>query len=519
MRTRLLLLAAVLALALLPARRVAAAGRLDERIFANRPSGEPASFLVVFRDEADLSGASRIADRVERLRFVSEALRAQAEVSQASLRDRLIAAGVPFRSYFIVNMIEVEAPRALAEEIASRDEVSTVSANPRVRIAREPATSEPAASPLSARTPHSSLSIEPNLAKIGAPVVWARGFTGQGMVVGIADTGFVWDHPALKPHYRGFDGVTAVHDHHWHDAVHDPAPGNACGATAPAPCDDDGHGTSTAGVSVGDDGAGNQIGVAPGARFVGCRNMDRGVGTPARYAECFEWFLAPTDRNGANPRPDLAPHVINNSWGCPAREGCTDPNVLTAVVDHVVAAGIFVAVSAGNSGPACSTISDAPTFYASSFTVAATTLDDEIAGFSSRGPAAADGSGRLKPEIAAPGVGIRTAVSASDYRTFSGTSAAAPHVAGAVALLWSSAPAFVGDVAGTASLLERTAAPLTSTQDCGVFPGAGVPNTVFGWGRLDVAAAVAVASTPIEPRARPIPGPRRRPGGRVVSRS
>lgn len=517
MRTRLLFLLASSLAAAYP-HRLEAAARLDERIFANRASGEPASFLVVLRDEADLSGAPGIADRVERLRFVFEALRAQAHVSQAPLRARLEAAGVPFRPFFVVNMIEVEAPRALAEELASRADVSSIAANPFVRIAPEPRLSAPEPSALSERE---AQAVEPNLVKIGAPEVWARGFTGQGMVVGIADTGFAWEHPALKPHYRGFDGVTATHGHNWHDAVHDPAPGNPCGASAPAPCDDDGHGTSTSGVSIGDDGAGNQIGVAPGARLIGCRNMDRGVGTPARYAECFEWFLAPTDANGGNPRPDLAPHVINNSWGCPPSEGCTDPNVLTTVVDHVVSAGIFVSVSAGNSGPACATVSDAPTFYASSFTVAATNLDDEIAVFSSRGPAAADGSGRLKPEIAAPGVGIRTSVAPADYRIFSGTSAAAPHVTGAVALLWSSSPTLVGDVAATETLLERTAAPLTSAQDCGSFPGAAVPNAVFGWGRLDVAAAVAAAAAPTEPRARPIPipPPRRRPVGRVLPRS
>jgi serine protease AprX len=243
--------------------------------------------------------------------------------------------------------------------------------------------------------------------------------------------------------------------------------------------------------------------------------MDRGVGTPARYTECFEWFLAPTDARGENPRPDLAPHVINNSWGCPPSEGCTDPNVLQAVVDHVAAAGIFVVVAAGNSGSACSTVTDAPAPYASSFTVGATTLSDEIAGFSSRGPAA--GSGRLKPDISAPGVGIRTSTPPSGFRSFSGTSAAAPHVTGAVALLWSASPELVGRVASTAALLERTAAPLTSAQDCAGFPGSHVPNAVFGFGRLDVAAA-ALAAPPRVARPAPLRPPGVRPAPRRVLR-
>lgn len=500
-----------------PAVGRAARAPLDERIFAGKASSEPASFLVVFRDEADLSGAAAIADPTERIRFVWESLRAQADVSQSAVRARLAAAGIPFRSFFLVNMIEVEGPRSLAEELAARPEVSSIAGNPRVALPTEPVVRDADRFALDAQAVSA---VEPNVEKIGAPEVWDRGFTGQGMVVAVADTGFTWDHPALIAHYRGWDGVSVSHVYNWHDAIHDAAAGNPCGSSSGAPCDDDGHGTGTAGVSVGDDGAGNAIGVAPGARLIGCRNMDRGTGTPARYTECFQWFLAPTDENGANPRPDLAPHVINNSWGCPTSEGCTDPNVLKAVIDNVSAAGIFVVFAAGNAGPGCASVTDVPTFYASSFSVGATTLTDNIASFSSRGPATADGSGRLKPDISAPGVGIRTAASPSGFQTFSGTSAASPHVAGSVALLWSAVPVLSRDVPGTIALLERTAVPLLSTQDCAGFPGSQVPNAVFGWGRLDVAAAVAAAigGTTLVPRPVPARAHHFLPPRRVLTR-
>src|SRR5262249_9826127 len=203
---------------------------------------------------------------------------------------------------------------------------------------------------------------------------------------------------------------------------------------------------------------------APGAKFIACRNMDQGAGTPARYTECFQFFLAPTDRSGGNPRPDLAAHVINNSWGCPATEGCTDPDVLRSVVENVRAAGIFVAVAASNDGPSCATVG-IPALYDASFSVGATTLADTIANFSSRGPVTADGSNRRKPDVGAPGVGLRVANKSGGYRGLSGTSVSTPEVSGAVALLWSAAPALKGKVSVTADLLRVTAVPLTSTQD------------------------------------------------------
>ena len=120
---------------------------------------------------------------------------------------------------------------------------------------------------------------------------------------------------------------------------------------------------------VGDDGAGNQIGMAPGAKWIGCRNMEQGWGTPQTYIECYQWFLAPTDLMGENPRPDLAPHIVNNSWSCPVKEGCTDPNVLLTVVENLRAAGILSVHSAGNSGSSCSTVNTPAAIYDASLTV------------------------------------------------------------------------------------------------------------------------------------------------------
>jgi subtilisin family serine protease len=273
------------------------------------------------------------------------------------------------------------------------------------------------------------------------------------------------------------------------------------------------------GTAVGTDGAENRIGMAPGARWIGCRNMDQGNGTPARYTECFQFFLAPTDSAGANPRPELGADVTSNSWGCPPSEGCTDPDVLRAVVENTRAAGIFVAVSAGNSGPSCSTVDTVPAFYDAAFSVGASSIVDTIAGFSSRGPVIVDGSNRMKPDVTAPGVSIRSSIPGAAYSRFSGTSMASPHVAGAVALLWSAVPALANHVPETEALLRATAVRLTSDQECGGVSGSAVPNPVFGWGRIDVAAAVASA---LASQAPPPPAPRlrvtrTRPGSKSIA--
>ena len=124
------------------------------------------------------------------------------------------------------------------------------------------------------------------------------------------------------------------------------------------------------GTMVGDDGAGNQIGVAPGAKWIGCRNMDGGVGTPGHLHRVLP-VLPRADRpERPEPRPDLRPHVINNSWGCPRAKGCA-ADTLQTIVENTEAAGIFVEVSAGNGGPGCSTVNDPPAIYAAAFSTGA----------------------------------------------------------------------------------------------------------------------------------------------------
>jgi len=435
----------------------------------------PTEFILFLTEQADLGAAAMRHSKAERGRFVYETLRGLSGRTQAPILALLEARGVEHRGYWIANMIWVRGDARLLEALARRPDVRYIAANPRVRM-------DLPVPPAGAESLEATSAIEWNIARINADQVWGLGYTGAGVVVGGQDTGYQWSHPALIGSYRGWDGVAASHDHNWHDAIH--SGGGICGYDTSAPCDDNGHGTHTMGTAVGDDGGVNRIGVAPGARWIGCRNMDQGVGTPATYAECFQWFVAPTDLAGADPDPALAPDVINNSWTCPPSEGCS-PLTLQTVVENTVAAGIVVVVSAGNSGSACFTVDDPPAIYAASLSVGATTSLDEIASFSSRGPVIVDGSNRLKPDVCAPGYLVRSSYPVNVYATLSGTSTAAPHVAGLVALILEARPDLRGHVEEIGRLVDLSAVPLTSTQDCGGISGLDVPNNTFGHGRID----------------------------------
>lgn len=477
-------LAALLLLALWPAMGagVVAAGvaPVAPQVWATLAESGRAEFLVVLREQADLSGAAALPTKEEKGRYVYEALWGTAERTQAPLRAALGARGVSYRPFYIVNALLIEGDAALVRELAGRPDVARIEANPTIRQALPVPTDAPDTGPTG---------VGPGIAYVRADMVWEMGYTGQGIVVGGQDTGYDWQHPALVNQYRGWDGSSANHDYNWHDSIHsDPEGNNPCGVNSPAPCDDSVHGTHTIGTTIGSDRGENQIGMAPGARWIGCRNMDQGNGTPATYMECFEFFLAPYPVGGtpAQGKPDLAPDLTVNSWVCNTAEGCSE-GTLKQAVEAQAAAGILPVVAVGNFGSACSTVLYPPAHYEASYSVGAIqTGSDLLAPFSSRGPVSQDGSGRIKPDIVAPGTGIRSSQPGGGYASMGGTSMAAPHVAGAVALLWSAAPHLRGNLTATRDLLNQTAVPIFSPQ-CG---GSGIPNPLYGHGRLDIFAAV-----------------------------
>jgi serine protease AprX len=457
------------------------AGEWEPGAWLATAEGAWAELLVVLHDQADPGELRALALHAPDRAAVSDHLWHAAQRSQGSLKAWLDRRGVTYRSFYIVNALLVQGDRALLQELARRPEVAYLLSNPRVPADLGPTTPQGFPQHLEEVT-----AIEWGVQRIGAPQVWALGYRGEGIVVAGQDTGYQWDHPALKAQYRGWDGVSVSHDYNWHDAIH--TAGGTCPPDGAVPCDDNGHGTHTMGTIVGDDGASRQIGVAPGAQWIGCRNMLQGWGTPGSYIECFEFFLAPypVGGNASQRDPSRAPHVINNSWSCPPSEGCVGEHIalLEQAVEAAQAAGILVVASAGNSGPACGSVSVPPGMYEATYTVGATDSSDVIVSFSSRGT----GGGLVKPDITAPGAGVLSSLPGGGYGYKSGTSMASPHVVGAAALLWSARPDLIGEVTTTEYLLNTSAVTRTSTQ-CGDAPDA-VPNSVYGWGRLDAYSAV-----------------------------
>lgn len=476
-------------------------GKVSSAVLTATADGSETPFIIYMGEQADLSAAYSMGDDA-RGWYVYNTLKAEAERTQAPVKAVLDERGVSYKSFWVANVIMAEGDRSDVEALADRSDVMAIESDAALNWVQGEDEVE------STDEGNAVEATEVGLTNTKAPSLWSLGDKGEGIVVANQDTGMLWTHNALRTHYRGWGGSVAAsnHNYNWWDAVHQritnadggtaSGPSNSCGYNLQAPCDDQGHGTHTTGTIVGDDGATNQIGMAPGAKWIGCRNMDAGNGRAYTYAECFQFFLAPTDLSGQNPRPDLRPHVINNSWGCPAVGELCAANTLKAIVDNLDASGIFVEASAGNDGPNCSTVQDPPAIYNSAFSTGAISgTTNALQSFSSRGPVNVDGSGRMKPNIVAPGASVRSSLrnsAGTSYGTMSGTSMAGPHVVGAVALLWSGRPHLVRDVARTKRLLERTANPVgitvgSNSAGCGGI--ASVPNNHFGYGRLDVLAA------------------------------
>lgn len=451
--------------------------------------------IIVFKSNLSWKNANYISSKEAKGKYVFEQLQAQTK-NQNEVQQFFKANKIFFESFWIVNAIRVVADEHIIAQLSMFKDIEKIVPNSSFTYSKPIPT-------VQQRTLETTdiLAATWGINKIEADSVWTLGIKGQGAVVAGQDTGYDFEHPAISEQYRGNTEGNIDHNYNWHDAIHSKTPNNSdsnnpCGYNSMQPCDDGQHGTHTMGTCVGLDSINDKIiGVAPKAKWIGCRNMDRGDGLLSTYVECFQFFLAPTDTANLNPNTALAPDVINNSWGCPISEGCNSTNfsVMESVVDALVAAGIVVVVSNGNSGSACRTTSDAAAFFKNSFSVGATNGTDVVAGFSSRGNVTYNGNTYTKPDISAPGVSVLSCVPGGGYNGFSGTSMAGPHVAGLVALIISANPDLRGDVAQITDIIKSTAKKIYTNETCGGDNNTSYPNNTYGYGRIDALAAVQEA--------------------------
>ena len=397
--------------------------------------------IVTLSVQADLTGLPR--SRSARLQALEAALRSTADSTQRPILDVLAAdrrAGLvaSVRPLWIVNAIAVTATDTVVAELAARRDVASIRDD---SIAIRP-------------TGGSATQAEPNISLIGADRVWALGDRGQGVVVATLDTGVDLASPELAARWRGGSNS-------WFDPYGEHA----------SPVDLSGHGTHTMSVIVAGDASGSGLGVAPDARWIAARVFDdRGQATTSAIHLAFQWLLDPDH----DPSTADAPQVVNSSWSMTA--GCNlefEPDI-----QALRTARILPVFAAGNSGP--SAPSDySPANNPGALAVGATTVSDQISPDSSRGPTSCGGVSTTYPAVTAPGVGVVTLDLLGGTTTVSGTSLAAPHVAGALALLLAAHPALTA--------ADQEAALRTTAVDL----GASGPDNVFGDGRIDVAGALA----------------------------
>lgn len=441
-------------------------GKIEAGLLNSAETNGTATYFVFLTDQADLSAAYNIKDRTERGEYVVDTLQTVATQSQTRLLRQLraqqrVGAVVDFRSFFIVNALLVTSDAETISRLAQLPEVERIESEKLFEMPTIDGRDQRGKAP----------AIEWGITQIGADDVWSDfNTTGEGIIVANIDTGVDIDHPALIDQYRGWTGSTFDHDHNFYDATGD------CGGS---PCDDEDHGTHTMGTMVGDDGGTNQIGVAPGATWIAakaCESILGGICTESNLFDSAEWMLAPCDF-GDNPGDTSCdaskrPHIVSNSWNKSVN--------YQPLMDAWQAADIFPVFSAGNGADLATTdaLIRTPADLCNVTAVGATDSNDLIAYFSSRGPGNYNNC-EDKPDLVAPGVNVRSAIDGGGYANDEGTSMAAPHVAGCMALLRSlDTDMSYGQIY---AVLVNTAVDL---GDAGF-------DYDYGYGRLDCHAAAA----------------------------
>jgi len=438
---------------------------------AGQPGFFGESLFIIMSEQADISEAIMFNDPIDKRNYVYQTSAKFASESQSDITKFLNKYRIEYEQYYLVNAIEVKAGPIWKLIIQQREDVDRVLENPVLR-------------PLPKEIPITNGDISTvneslwNLELIGVDRVRDEfNVYGKGIIIGQADSGVDGNHPALRDQFAGSKENI---DYSWYDPWFQSS----------YPTDISGHGTHTLGIIIG-----KNVGIAPEATWIGCVNLGRNLGNPGYYLACMQFLFAPFPEDGDpmyDGKPEFGAHIFNNSWGCPEIEGC-DGLVFEQAVSALRSAGIFVVSSAGNNGNyGCESITDPLAIYQNVFSVGAIDQTGELAPFSSLGPVTVDGSGRIKPDLVAPGVDIFSTMPNASYSTLSGTSMAGPHVAGTVALMWSANPALIGQIEVTEDILKNTASVYSGLYpDC--VDSTIIPNNAVGFGMLNTYNAVEEA--------------------------
>jgi serine protease AprX len=461
------------------------AGEIDPGlagILSSVPADQTVSVLVYLGDRVDLEAISsemdgRAATLQLRHETVVRALQEKAEATQSGLMahlDELRSAGnvKDFKAFWVSNVIVVEAPASVIEMMSRRSDVATVYYNYEIELI-EPVDIEKDDGGTIAQ-------VETGVQAVRAPEVWAMGYTGTGVLVANIDTGVDGAHPALASRWAGVADPRYAGHPEW--AWYDPYLGQN-----DFPYDNNGHGTHTMGTVCG--GApGDEIGVAPGAYWIAAGPVDRGGSISRTVSDIllsFQWMIDPDGDPVTNWD---VPDVCSNSWGVTTSHGYPPCDELFwSYIDACEAAGTVIVFSAGNEGtsglrrPADRATDDYRNCAVAA--VDANTSGWPIAYFSSRGPTycTPDGSAAIKPDIAAPGVSVRSSYPGGGYASLSGTSMASPHVNGVIALIREANPNLGVDQ--IKQIIYDTAYDLGPLGE----------DNSYGWGMIDAYEAVMMA--------------------------
>lgn len=479
-----------------------AQAKIDAKLNKQFADDEYVTYLVKLKEQSDTGAVSKTALQKAELAkatpsaaklsartAVVSSLRETASRTQSGLnrylqQEQAKGEVKEFKSFFIVNALAVTSTKSVLDQLALLPEVEKIVPNEVRTLDKAEIASPPASAPVEEKaaqetqasaavgTGTAPSSIEWNIAQINAPEVWAKGIDGTGIVVANIDTGVDYQHPALKRKWRGFNAAGQIVNPElsWYDA----------NSGAPLPQDNDGHGTHTMGTIVGSEADGaNQVGVAPGAKWIAVRIFNPDA-TDAIILDAGQWLLAPVDAQG-NLHPELAPDVVNNSWG--STEAGKD-EWYRQIVQAWRSSQIFPEFSAGNVGktnPGGPGSVVNPANYPESFATGATDINGNLASFSLLGPSP---YGEIKPEVSAPGVNIRSSVPGGLYEGgWNGTSMAGPHTVGLVALLLQANHSLTVDQ--LEAIITGTATPRTNST----YPT--VPNNGFGHGIINALDAVS----------------------------